>query len=293
VKLVVAALVTILMAGCVDRSVDEAEQASNPPVEEAATCEAASQPVVVRHLGFVGLDEDGKTRGLNIDDRVSDRSDEASCYQADFESVDGLEGIDNQFGKLLPALEVVGGQEAVESAVQRAINTGSVLLVIERDAFEDEAGECVSALTLGRAEGEPSIGADGLIESGQTLDRRDDAPTVTMQQALAPNGMRDAGKFGLEVPMQIDRYEFDITIHSATIRYEEAEDGSLHGFISGAIVVDEFLGIIRDIEDGTELLDVAAQALQRVADLEPDAEGECQKLSVTMGFEAVPVHFWQ
>lgn len=282
-------LVALGLIACVDRDI------ATPEVAETvdATCDAKPQPVVVRKLDFVGLDEDGLTRGLDIDGRVSDRSDDESCNQADFSSPDGLEGIDNQFGKLLPALDVVGGREAVASAIQRAINTGSLLLVIEREEFRDEADECVQGVSITRASGVPAIGADGLIESGQTLERDLEAPIATMQQSLAPNGMHDAGVFSLDVPMQIDQFQLDVTIHSATLRFREQEDGSLRGIISGAIVVDEFLTIIEDIEDGTELLDVAAAALQRFADLDPDQEGECQQLSVTLEFEAAPIHLWQ
>ena len=59
----------------------------------------------------------------DIDGRVRRRPAE-SCFRPDMTSPDGVEGIDNQFAKIPPLVEAVGG-EAIEGLVQGIINQGT------------------------------------------------------------------------------------------------------------------------------------------------------------------------
>jgi hypothetical protein len=241
---------------------------------------------VIRELIFVEQ-EGGVTKGLNLDGRVSDGRDEQGCQKPDLRDEEGNKGIDNQFAHIVPALIAFGG-DGVTSAIQRAINEGDVLLMVSMDRVDDwQADQCVE-VELFRAEGRPTVGGLGLIEPGQTFDRDHEQPASFVPDATIEGGRVTAGPVSLGLPMEISQFDLFLSIEDATLQYTVDEDGSFRGFIAGALVVDEVLAILDEIEDGTELLDGIRKVIVDNADLEPDDSGECQKLSLAVEFRAAP-----
>ena len=92
---------------------------------------------VIYELKFGREEPSGISLGDNIDQQVSDGQDPSSCYQSDLSSPDGEEGIDNQFAKIIPLIEAVGG-EAIEGLAQGIINQGRLLMMLQLTALDDE-----------------------------------------------------------------------------------------------------------------------------------------------------------
>jgi len=249
-----------------------------------------SNLAVIRDLTFVRRDGD-VSRGLDLDGRVSDARDPKGCFQKDFVDEDGNEGIDNQLALLVPAIEAVGGQ-ALESVVHRAINEGNVLLMLEMRRVDDPENDACVQVDMLRGKGRPLIGNKDLIEPDQTFDVDEDAPREEVDDATISDGLVTAGPFTLEIPANIAQFDIYLTLRDATLEYRVDQDGTLHGLIAGALVVDELMDILDTIEDGTDLIALIRKVIHDKADLSPDADGNCQRLSVSLEFEATPAFLY-
>lgn len=291
-------LVVAATLGCVDRGVTDPGQPDSgmgkPDATDENACGIASNQhnLVVRHVTFAGEDEPGVTRGLNLDGRVSEPGDAETCGQQDFVGPDGTEGIDNQFAELLPALDLVASFDSVQALIDRTINSGGLLLTFEMNRVESfENDECVE-FTFSRGAGVPTIGADGRIEAGQTIDRDESSEPVRVDSVTLADGRIVAGPIDLSIPFTVDTFDIQLTIRNATIDANFDPDGNLEGIIAGSIVIPEFVEAISDIEASADVLDLAARVLQNEADLARDESGQCQQISATLVFEAVPVFFF-
>ncbi len=286
-------LLMVAMLGC---GSDEPESTTSRGDEldenECGVLDKTPEAYVVRKLVFTGANA-GVSQGLDLDGRVSDRSDDLSCNQIDFVDPDGNEGIDNQFALLVPALDAVtGGGESVDALIQRTINSGNVLLTIETQRNESwDSDPCVE-VTVARATGSPLVGADGFLEIGQTLDRDLDAPSAYVAEATITDGALLAGPIDLNLPLTVDAFDLVLTIRNAYIRVEKVEDGLVRGIISGGVVVEEIVEQISEIGASSEVLDVAATVMKNSADLNPNDAGVCQDLSATFEIEASSVFFF-
>lgn len=287
-------LMLVVLAGCVDNpALGESPDAAAPGPDAAATVDEnecgiaqGQELVVIRQLAFV-TQEGGVTRGLDIDGRTSTNADPEGCFKPDLRDEEGNEGIDNQFALIVPALLAFAG-EGLTSAIQRTINEGAVLLMIGTDRRDDpDSDECLE-VELFRAKGRPVIGGKGLIEPGQTFDRDTDKPSNFVPDAELRNGWIHAGPVSVGVPMSVAQFELFLTIEDATLIFTTESDGSARGIIAGALVMDELLAIVDQIDDGTELISGIRRVLADNADLEPDENGNCQKMSIAIEFDAAP-----
>jgi hypothetical protein len=68
----------------------------------------ASRLAVLDRLGFAPEEPEGYSEGFDLDDLVSTESDPGGCYQPDLVGLDGVVGVDNTFGTLLPFFAVAG-----------------------------------------------------------------------------------------------------------------------------------------------------------------------------------------
>ncbi len=266
---------------------------SKTPVE-AHPCGGALEPqtLVIDSLWFVGAEGD-VSEGVNIDGRVSDRSDETTCKQPDFTAPDGTEGIDNQFARLLPALETVAGGDSVQAVIQRTINSGGVLLALELARLDDLEDDVCVEVTVSRAAGQPSIGANGLLEEGQTFERDTEIPATFIGDATFDGGTLRAGPFNLELPLVVDGFELLIQIQQANVVGRFDDDGRFQGIIAGAIVVPEFVESLNEIEASADVLRLVGNLLNNLADLAPNADGKCEHLSITLGISATTGFFFE
>ena len=83
-----------------------------------------------------------------------------------------------------------------------------------------------------------------------------------------------------------------LALIDGAFRVELEEDGSMHGYFGGGVLVDEILAIAANdgVDDG--LYDLMESLLGVAADLAPDENGECSQISVTLEFDAVSAYFF-
>lgn len=290
--IVCAALALLGLFGCGEEST-----AAPPPPEgdavEMGPCGHLGEPTVfvLRSLDFISV-EDGVADGLDLDGRISEPGDGSGCGKPDFVSPDGMPGVDNQFARLLPAIQAVGGEGGFQSAISRALNTGAVLVTVEMAHLDDPRDDACVDITLGRALGAPDIGNDGLIEAGQTYDRDLEAPSYTVEGAAVLDGRLETGPFTLSLPMVVDNIELLITVRDMYLRGRLDDDGAIRGIFAGSIVLDELNAFIDRIDEGSALFAAMRNVLSANADLDPDEEGRCRRISIAVGVEAVPAFFF-
>ncbi|MCB9554232.1 MAG: hypothetical protein H6705_20575 [Myxococcales bacterium] len=273
-------------AGAADAAVDAAAVALGP-------CGQMGEPTVVllRSLEFLRV-EDGVAEGLDLDGVATAPGDGTGCGKADFTAPDGTPGVDNQFARLLPAIEAVGGADGFQSAIARAINSGGVLVTMELSHLDDAVDDTCVDVTLGRAAGRPALGNDGLIEAGQTFERDTEAPSSAVEGASVAGGVLRAGPFTMALPMVVDDIELRVTIHDMQVRATLHEDGHVTGLLAGAIVLDELNAFLDDIAENTALFAAIRNVLVANADLDPGEDGRCRRISIAVGFEGAPAFFF-
>lgn len=294
---VAASMAVLLASGCGEGESEPAP--TEPPIEapapvEMGPCGHLGEPTVLllRAIDFVAADGN-IAEGLDLDGHVTGGGDDTGCGKRDFTAPDGTPGIDNQFARLLPAIQAVGGEGGFQSAIRRAVNEGSVLVTMQLDHLDDPQDDACVNLTLGRATGRPDIGNDGLIEAGQTFDRDPDAPSDRIESVAVVDGVLDAGPFTLALPMVVDDIELLITLRDMYVRGTFATDGAFTGLFGGSIVLDELNAFIDTIDEGSALFAAMRSVLSTNADLDPDEDGRCRRISIAVRFDAVPAFFFE
>jgi hypothetical protein len=272
------AFVAPLLLGCSDEAV------SSPP----ACGYGEKRAAVVTELAFTREEPKGVAPGFDLDSRVSDAKDGATCGKADFTSPDGAGGIDNQLTLLLPEIESRFGN-AVDGLVQSAINNGELVILIEMEGVDDFSSDSCVDLNVEVGEKDvPSLGTDGLIEAWQTYDPDPTSEHSRAEGAHIEDGLMTAGPFELGVPIAIFDVAFTLHLHNALFRFTIDEDGLMHGFLGGGIVPDE---VIDGVKDGAGLADLVSAlrvVMNALTDLAQDGDGKCRELSAALRFSAAP-----
>ncbi|HMV70219.1 MAG TPA: hypothetical protein PKA64_25485 [Myxococcota bacterium] len=261
-----------------------------PPVDAIAPAEPTI--ALLREIGFEPVDA-GTSRGFDLDGEVTAAGARSGCGRADVTAPDGTPGIDNAFGALLPLIASLGG-EALQSLVQNAVLSGELLLLVEMDDLEaTPVGECTTGRIV-RGAGQPFLGTDGAILPGQTFDVNAEFPSAELS-CVRPqaDGSILADGVQLRLPLQVFDEHIDLTMVEGRILLQPAESGWT-GVIGGGIEVEElatnvygFDAIPMELEDGV------VEAVRLTADLSPDAEGVCARVSVTLGYGAVPAFLFE
>lgn len=279
----------LLLAACGDDEQPTAQAPAEPEVSDPCGQTTHHDIYLVRELVFYTADE-GTAEGLDLDGAVSARGDGTGCGKDDFVSPDGREGIDNQFARLLPTIQAAVGQAGFDSAILRAINTGSVLLSFQVDHLDDVQQDACVDVTMSRLSGAPDIGNDGLIEPGQTFDRDTEAPWDGIEGASIVDGVLTAYPVTIDLPMNVDGIDMQIIIRDATTRIELLPDGTARGMLAGSVVVEEIMGFLETLPGS--LSAAFGAVLMANADLDPDENGSCRRLSIAVGFEATSAYLF-
>lgn len=248
--------------------------------------------VMISEIWFARI-EDGRSVGFDLDGDVSTAGGAGGCGVADVVTPDGVEGIDNSFAALLPALEAIGA-EAIEPLLQAAVDDGELLLMLEMQGLDDRAQDDCVDLTISRAQGEPAVGGLGRIVPGQTFDRLADAPPAKVACSALQDGVLRASPFELPLPVTIFDESLYLDLLGGVVEVELREDGSVRGAIGAGISTAQLQENIASL-DGVEsaIINLASTALASRADLAPDEGGTCTQMSVVLEFEAVSAYFFE
>jgi hypothetical protein len=260
--------------------------------EPEVACDDAQAGVLamVSTLTFARELAPGQVEGLNIDGHVSTERTEDGCFKADFVSPEGEPGIDSQFSTLLPTLEAVGG-DAIEGLVQSAINNGELLLGVELWGVDDLQNDACVTARIVRGTGQPALGADGFLLSGQTYERDIEAPGSDLGQVAIVDGILEAGPFDLALPLQVLDRQILLNIREARLRINFAEPTGWSGVMAGGVQVAEIEQLAADV--GETIGGVLLTVVRNAADLQPDEAGVCQGLSATLLFDARDGYFFE
>lgn len=241
----------------------------------------ASYSFVMSSLTF-GRREGTETWGFDLDGDVSTQGDVDGCGHADMVSPEGEEGIDSAFSGLVPALEATEAA-AAESLIQDTIRAGELLILVELDGIDDwENDDCVQT-TIHRARGKPMLGTDGEILDGQSFAGAEEPAVVTC--ATLVDGALVAEGFDIALPVQVLDVAVQFNMQDAALRVDIPEPGApAWGFMGGPVPLEDILRIVAE-DDLADLREVITPLVTFAADMDADASGACQSLSIVLEFE--------
>ena len=243
---------------------------------------------VISYFGYA-RNEDGVAWGFNLDDHVSDASDEEGCYKPDLVDPLGNEGIDNALSTLVPALEATAAV-SVESLVQQSINSGELIMMIEITGVDDwENDDCVT-VNLYRGQGVPLVGTDGALLDGQSFDIDPNLPHFMLENVKIENGHISATPLEVQLPVQILSADLNFHLTGGGVDITITKNGHMQGFFGGAVPITTLTDIV-DLPQ-VSLPEGVGPLLLSAADLYPNDDGVCEDLSVVFEYEAIPAHFY-
>lgn len=291
----------VLFAGSFGACDDQEAKKAPTSVQAAPACDEDVTPhyAVVTNIAFSHVKDGpgGKgttrvTEGVDLDGRTSDKTDDASCNQVDFDDAAGHHGIDNQFGILLPLIETAVGAEVLDGIIQGGINGGNLLLMLEIDHASSLVNDPCVTLKFTVGKGTPALGTDGVLLAGQTFDLDPTAPVGVGENSSIEKGELSSTPFVAVLPINLLGQKFTLNIQGAKLRFSIDEEGVIRGVLGGGILLSELTALVKQIQgasgEGLDLVETFLPIAATSADLAPDAEGLCQQLSVSMTFRAVP-----
>jgi len=270
-------LAIALVLGCEGGSMSEPD--GGPPFEPA--CTAGRCVYVVSALRAPR--EGAAVPGLDLDGRVSDEADETGCLKPDYVAPDGRQGIDNQFTTMVGTLEEALS-ENVDDLLREAITSGELLFVVE---LID--GEGMTTVEWGAAELPAGSGAlvsepTGELASDQTFVRSEPAHAG---QSSIRGDVVEAPLGDVTVALAADSTTtIELPLRQARLRVPFDDGLPATGTLSGRLWIEDLLVTVPDLDpDSPSLL---RATLERQADLDPDAAGVCQSISIAFAMDLVP-----
>jgi len=287
-----------LAVGCGD---DSAPPVTDGGTDSAvATCDTAdpSATFIIDAMDIGREDPTGVAPGYDLDMKVSDDTDPAGCFQPDFTSPSGAAGIDNQLAVLAPTIESAAGTD-LSVAITDSINGGSILIMPIVENLDNNVNDpCVNlTLLLGQVPGgaAPTLNAAGTLEAGQTFDidpnsyDASGAPLIHVAGAAVVNGHLEAGPVNISLALPVMGNTLTLNIRRAIIAFDIAADGGSisNGLLGGELIVEELITAVMALSSSLPV-DLVRNTLTSVADLSPNAAGDCESLSVALVFGGIP-----
>jgi len=279
-------LLPLLLAGC---SSPEREK----PVPKGDDCSSGgvTEVFVLRKVSFP-REVDGVTPGFDLDGEVTEAGGVAGCGVQDQVAPDGTQGIDNAFARLRPALDTTEAS-ALDDIVQEAINSGGLLAMVQLDDVDDGYNDACVDLSVTSALGTPMVGHDGLMLASQTFEVDPDAPVSVVQGAEIVEGHLRDGPVDLDLPFVFLDADVIFHLRDGQLSLERGPDGAVTGVIGGGIAIADLSALAHDTGIGEAVEILLDSLLAFNADLNPDAQGACQDISLSLTFEAVPAFFFE
>lgn len=266
------------LAGCADDAPPPAPRRC-PTVKREAT-------FVIARLGFVRGDPmpEGVSDGLDLDDHDSTTGDPVGCGRPDFIAPDGRRGVDNQLARLLPAVDQLTGG-ALDGLIQGAINNGQLLVALTVEDLDDRCNDPDVTLVVRRVQGTTLIGADNLLDPGQTFDLTRTEP-VTRARGRVIHGVLTVDPTRIPLPVAVLDARFVLNFYGARARLRLLEDGGALGILGGGVSVREFGAETDRFGIDPPVREVIRTTMRLTADLAPDESGACQQLSAAVAIVA-------
>ena len=239
-------------------------------------------PMSCENLTFSGNKNSGIAEGFDLDGKVSDNRDEATCYSQDYTSPQGETGVDNQLAKVWADIEPLVG-EAVRGLIQGSINEGRFLMMVELTGVDDLVNDDNVTLHLFRGQLNPLIGTLGLISPNQTFDFDSEFSSSVVENVKIVDGFVEAGPVEFQVPIDILEVQFPLHVSQGKIRFEIKEDGTFEGMIGGFVDVDYVMDILVN-SDARQEAELVRPIFENNADM-GRVDGRCRLFSSAYHFK--------
>ena len=241
-------------------------------------------------------DPPGVVNGFDLDGRVSDDTDAEGCFQPDFTSPDGTMGVDNQLATLAPTLEGALGSD-LDATIAEALGDGSIIILMELDGAETTEDDSVTLnLYLGELTADDTCAMDAepmCITAGKTFDINGDSVDASGNALISVPATITGGTLMAEVDTLELNIPFDegtnieLTIRNATVRADVGSDTLENGLIGGQLNIEELITTVMAVGGEDIPVGLVRSTFETVADLDADADGVCQAVSVGIEFGAV------
>lgn len=217
---------------------------------------------VVSSIDVPAVAMDETQLGLDVDCRTSDRRDAETCGVADRTSPSGEEGIDNALGFLIGTLDDAGSNIDIRGASEAGFAAGTFVLPIVLTHVQDLSDDACMAVTVAGTTAEVAV-----LEGGE-LRASFDALPISLPTTANP---------------------LAATLEHVTLRARVTAAGIEDGILAGELSVDAATDAAVAVAPDDMLIDYVRPLVEAVADLAPDAAGDCQRVSIGIAFAAVPV----
>jgi len=259
----------------------------------ACSIEPIVQYGVATDLLISRADDLGVSSGFDLDDVTSSADDTTGCGIADYVSELGEPGVDNAIARLIPILEQTEAIVA-EALIHQAINNGELLLLFKMsrsgDSPLDDEGVTLSVL---RGEGEPLVGTNDQLLSGQTFDIDPTVNSASQDSLGLENGQITAADLTLEIPLEIFDAKLNAVLEGASVRVFWTEDGRFSGYMGGSM---DYMAIV-DMAMNSNVDPTLAASLPIIfganADLPSTTGVPCSHISFTFTFEGVSAFVYE
>ncbi len=299
-KLTLGALLSgsLIMTGCGDDDTTEVD--GGPEVDGGGTDAGPGDPLtgecadgdcyfvadeldIARIQGPTGEET---VEGFNLDGRVSDETDLMGCELADYTNAAGTMGIDNQFASLVPILEGLAMID-IGMTLEDSILAGDILILMHLTGASGTNDSSVTA-NLHLAE---VVGGGMPTATGRTIDA-DQSFTITSTDEIEAVGSMSGGTFSasldlITIALPLMEADVDLNIRNAQITFDVSGATLTNGVIGGSLNIEELVTALAMIPDFAMYEMIARETLGNMADLEPDADGFCENISIGLDFHAV------
>ncbi len=244
--------------------------------------------VAVDSIAFVRESAPGVVDGFDLDGVVSVGDDAGSCFVSDYTGPDGTAGVDSNFATFVPLLANTQ-LGAIETLIQNSIDEGGLLLLWQLEGVDDLVDDDNVTLRFRLGKGEPLLGTDGFLLSGQTFHLHDESPDLSAPNATITDGVLVAGPFDTILPIVVFNEHYSLSIHGAYLRATLTFDGNMvDGIMSGGVPIADIETIaVKADSMSKDVLEDLAPILAAIGDLAPDEDGDCQEMSAGLTFSGV------
>ena len=288
-----ACALALALGGCEAATVKTADAGGTADLG-AADGKSTHKIYVFDTIGFTRLDKDGHAPGFNLDDKVSDGSDDSTCDQADFISPDGELGIDNQFATLVPLIEATG-ISAVEKLLQASIESGGILLLFELDGLDDLVNDPEVHIQVRAAFGAPLLGTNGRLLTDQTFHVSPRDPNVDAGKAVVKDGILTTGPFDIDLPVQVFGKDYTLEARGTFVRFHIVDAERIdQGILGAGVTISSVMAIAKKgAEDQSDILPIVESLVGGKGDLAKNAAtGVCDQMSAGLQFTGVSGFFF-
>ena len=179
---------------------------------------------------------------------------------------------------------------AINGLLSDSINSGELLLLPEMTKVDDDLNdECVD-VAIWRGEGSPLLGTDGLVLEDQSFGRNTEVAPGLVPGVSLIDGVVTGGPLEMDLPIQVLDFKSIFSMSQGQLRVEWHDDGTVTGEFGGAIPIAQILEITNYAIDFGDLLE---ELLYLAADMDPDANGDRQSISLTFTFEGRSAYFFE